>query len=72
MDFPNPGIDPVSPALQVDSLPTEISGKSLLRQRLIAQDLDIPDHYILQIKFLGVSLHGYPASAFVLLQCAAH
>ena len=26
-DLPNPGIEPGSPALQVDSLPTEISGK---------------------------------------------
>ena len=27
MDLPNPGIKPGSPALQVDSLPTELSGK---------------------------------------------
>ena len=27
MDLPNPGIEPRSPALQVDSLPTELSGK---------------------------------------------
>ena len=26
-DFPNPGIEPRSPALQVDSLPTELGGK---------------------------------------------
>ena len=26
-DFPDPGIDPVSPALQVDSLPFELPGK---------------------------------------------
>ena len=26
-DLPNPGIEPGSPALQVDSLPTELSGK---------------------------------------------
>ena len=26
-DLPNPGIEPASPALQVDSLPTEPSGK---------------------------------------------
>ena len=25
-DLPNPGIEPGSPALQVDSLPTELSG----------------------------------------------
>ena len=27
VDFPNPGIEPGSPALQADSLPTELSGK---------------------------------------------
>ena len=27
LDFPDPGIEPGSPALQVDSLPTELSGK---------------------------------------------
>ena len=27
MGLPNPGIEPGSPALQVDSLPTELSGK---------------------------------------------
>ena len=26
-DLPNPGIEPQSPALQADSLPTELSGK---------------------------------------------
>ena len=29
-DLPNPGIEPRSPVLQVDSLPTELSGKLLL------------------------------------------
>ena len=29
-DLSNPGIKPVSPALQADSLPTEKTGKSLL------------------------------------------
>ena len=28
-DLPDPGIEPRSPALQVDSLPTELSGKPL-------------------------------------------
>ena len=28
MDFPDPGIEPGSPALQADSLPAELSGKS--------------------------------------------
>ena len=30
MDLPNPGIEPGSPALQADSLPTELSGKPRL------------------------------------------
>ena len=29
-DLPNPGIEPGSPALQVNSLPTELSGKPLI------------------------------------------
>ena len=28
-DLPNPGVEPGFPALQVDSLPTELSGKPL-------------------------------------------
>ena len=32
MDLPNPGIQPGSHALQVDSLPTELSGKLFLVQ----------------------------------------
>ena len=28
-DLPNPGIEPMSPALQVDSLPTELPGKPI-------------------------------------------
>ena len=30
MDLPNPGIEPGSPALQTDSLPTELSGNLVL------------------------------------------
>ena len=30
MDLPDPGIDPGSPALQVDSLPAELSGQPCL------------------------------------------
>ena len=29
MDLPKPGIEPGSPALQADSLPTELSGKPM-------------------------------------------
>ena len=34
-DLPNPGIELGSPALQVDSLPTEISGKPSRRKEII-------------------------------------
>ena len=34
MDFADPGIEPGSPALQADSLPSEISGKSLRRKKI--------------------------------------
>ena len=30
VDLPDPGIEPGSPALQVDFLPTELSGKPLM------------------------------------------
>ena len=33
-DLPNPGIKPGSPAPQVDSLPTELSGKPVLCKAL--------------------------------------
>ena len=33
-DLPNPGIEPGSPALQVDSLPTELSGKPIVERAL--------------------------------------
>ena len=33
-DLPDPGIEPGSPALQVDSLPTELSGEPSLSQRV--------------------------------------
>ena len=42
MDLPDPGIKPGSPALQADSLPTELSGKplpntrSLLKKRKVS------------------------------------
>ena len=35
-DLPNPGIEPQSPALQVDSLPSEPPGKPNIQNRDIA------------------------------------
>ena len=39
--LPNPGIEPESPALQMDSLPTELSGKPIPEQtlQLLGRDL---------------------------------
>ena len=34
-DLPNPGIEPRSPALQVDSLPTELQGKPIFYDYII-------------------------------------
>ena len=36
MDLPNPRIEPQSPALQADSLPTELQGKLLLLLLLLS------------------------------------
>ena len=38
-DLPNPGIEPGSPALQADSLPTELSGKP----KMVGMLLSMPD-----------------------------
>ena len=35
MDLPDPGTEPGSPALQADSLPTELSGKPTETQTLV-------------------------------------
>ena len=34
-DLPDPGIEPMSPALQADSLPTELGGKPQIRIKSI-------------------------------------
>ena len=34
-DLPNPGIEPMSPALQADSLPPELSGKGMTKDEMI-------------------------------------
>ena len=36
-DLPNPGVEPWSPVLQADSLPTELSGKSISRQQVFCK-----------------------------------
>ena len=45
-DLPNPGIEPRSPALQIDSLPVEPPGQGLRRSR------DFPDY---NVKWLGAT-----------------
>ena len=57
LDLPNPGIEPGSSALQVDSLPTELSGKPLcfvLLSRSVVSTLCDPMYYSLS----GSSVHG--------------
>ena len=48
VDLPDPGIKPVAPALQVDSLPTELSGKPeslcMIAKRLKAKDKEKTAH----------------------------
>ena len=38
MDLPDPGLEPESPALQVDSFPTELSGKPKIQTCLLIND----------------------------------
>ena len=40
-DFPNPGIEPGSPALQADSLPSEPQGKPKLVYKSVIQSIKI-------------------------------
>ena len=42
MDLPNPGIEPGSPALQADSLPSELPGKP--KGHEFPQDLKVEGH----------------------------
>ena len=46
MDLPNPGIEPGSPALQADSLPTELSGKSETCVELMSKDVCVKNIYV--------------------------
>ena len=41
MDLPNPGIELGSPALQVDSLPTELSGKLTIKSEIRKRGIGI-------------------------------
>ena len=44
-DFPNPGIEPGSPELQEDSLPTELSGKPYIDIKInILQEKAVATH----------------------------
>ena len=41
-DLPDPGIEPGSPALQVDCLSYELPGKPLIQQQVLLTDKDPP------------------------------
>ena len=43
-DLPNPGIEPRSPALQADSLPTELSGKPSVSHHYYCHHIMISYH----------------------------
>ena len=52
-DFPNPGIEAGSPALQVDSLPTELSGKPITIQSYIANCVS----WVLRLTLLDLEMN---------------
>ena len=66
MDLPNPGIEPESPALQADSLPTELSGKPeqyytvliiiTLQYSLNSGSMMLPASFFLRIAFFVLLL----------------
>ena len=61
-DLPDPGMEPVSPALQVDSLPAKPSGKPLLVLRSL---IHVKDEPVLQ----GVGLDVQEKSALICKSC---
>ena len=71
--FPNPGIEPRSPALQVDSLPAELQGEPTNTGRgslFIPSPVDLPNPGIelgsptLQVDSLPTELSGKPITWF--------
>ena len=68
-DLPNPGIEARSPALQADSLPTELSGKPKELLRGSWYRMDMPFHPLLPKHLIPVCLYtmSYPLSPFTLL-----
>ena len=77
-DLPDPGIEPGSPALQVDSLPTELSRKHMknimcilieiaLNMQIYLVSMDIL--IILPIGEHGISFHFFVSSSISFIQC---
>ena len=61
--LPNPGIKPGSPALQADSLPTELQGKPPLKGQLLETLYVLPEYLIIIEKNeFTYSLHFYNGS----------
>ena len=50
-------MDPMSPALQVDSLPTELSGESWAYSNLNQKIIKVPRNLVNQSKILGIVLN---------------
>ena len=66
-DLPNPGIKPRSPALQVDSLPTEPPGKPRLRMTaaLIVVDLCPQTAMLCYVKVMLCQIVNFRISKFI-------
>ena len=65
-NFPDPGIDPGSPALQADSLPTELSGKPRLDEKAL---LNYHNWHIVEVSGSRACL-GPAAAAESLQSCS--
>ena len=65
VDFPDSGIKPGSPALQVDSLPAELPGKPTISQsllRFMSVELVMPSNHLIPCHFLSSCPQSSPAS----------
>ena len=59
LDLPKPGLKPGSPALQVDSLPTELSGKPPDKPLILFRNNNAMVNLVFFILFMGFSRQEY-------------
>ena len=62
-DLPDPGIEPRSPALHVDSLPTELQGKPSNKRQIVNLTEDLL--YVFVFLFLFLDYFGLQLSTFI-------